>query len=250
MSSVVAGCYPGSGQETHTNHLAIDGATWQDNIQTASGQHLECIHWFDGKNSVVRNTRFLNCAQFDLSFQPDGFTPNANVSNFLLENNVLDAPCSHQSSPCGSNHATTFGCTAGEPAPTGLVIRYNSYPLNSDYPQLLEDPNFSGCFGTVQIYANVLGGPANSYVCDSQSAVGANYTNNVWSSSQSCGTNNLANANPSSLYTNPANYDYTLPNNSPAIDYIPTGISYPPTDITGTSRPQHGKADAGAYEHP
>jgi hypothetical protein len=246
LSSVVAGCNPGSGPESHTNHLAIDGATWQDDIQTGSGQHLECIHWFDGKNSVVRNSRFLNCAQFDISFQPTGF-PNGDVSNFLLENNVLDVPCSHQGSACGSNHTVAFACNSAPATTPGIVVRYNSFPTN-ETPQFLE--GFAGCFVSVPFYGNTGGGPPNAYVCTTDTGKGVNYTNNVWTTSNPCGTNNSTGNPANTLYTNPTSYNFTPPNNAPEIDYIPTGTPYPPTDITGTPRPQHAKPDAGAYELP
>jgi hypothetical protein len=249
LSSVVAGCYPGSGAETHTDHLAIDGATWRDDIETGPGQHLECIHWFDGRNSVVRNSRFFNCAQFDIAFQPDGTTPNSDMSNFLLESNILDFPCSHQKlntqgGLCGANHATTFGCTAGQPAPRGIVIRYNSYTLD-DNPQFIDDPNFPSCFKPAMVYGNIAGGP-NSYNCSVDAEKGVVYTANVWTVPNTCGKGNSSGNDPSSIYVDPSSYDFSLRRGARAIDFVKVGQPRPPSDIDGDRRPALARTDAGA----
>lgn len=63
-----------------------------------------------------------------------------------------------------------------------------------------------------------------------------------------CAANNIAQADP--LFVNPANEDYSLRGNSPAIN---AGLNVPAqgvsSDIMGTARPQGSAYDIGAYEY-
>ena len=59
-------------------------------------------------------------------------------------------------------------------------------------------------------------------------------------------TNNHENTNP--LLTDPNKFDFTLQNNSPAID-AGTSSHTPDLDYAGIARPQHVTCDIGAYEH-
>ncbi len=139
ISSVVGGCAPGDGTNTNTTHIALDGNTFHDLIQTSGEQHLECIHWYDGSNAVIRNNKFLNCAQQDISFA-GLFVTNPGYSNLLIENNVFDRTCSHQvmnteGGVCGSNLPLVFnGCGAHA---HGIVIRFNSFDPGT-LPQFIE----------------------------------------------------------------------------------------------------------------
>ena len=96
VSSVVSACNDGVGS-FHTSHVALSGVTFHDVVQTAAGQHMECLHWFDGNASVIQGSRFLNCAQIDLSIEPDNSMINAALADHLLvQNNVFANVCSGQ----------------------------------------------------------------------------------------------------------------------------------------------------------
>jgi hypothetical protein len=106
--------------------------------------------------------------------------------------------------------------------------------------------------GAVQhLYASVMEGPMNQYHCDSFTSMGASFDHSIFDSNQltptPCGTTNSTGNDPNKLYTNlnepnklyanPSNYDFTQQSGSPAIDFIPAGVSYPPADVVGEPRP-------------
>lgn len=56
-------------------------------------------------------------------------------------------------------------------------------------------------------------------------------------------------AQGAALFTSAARADFSLKSGSPAIDLVPLSLAYPPTDITGTARPDGRANDAGAYTY-
>ena len=51
------------------------------------------------------------------------------------------------------------------------------------------------------------------------------------------------------LFNNAAGGDYSLKAGSAAIDFVPTSVAHPATDILGNARPHGAADDAGAYEY-
>lgn len=189
VSSAIAGCYPGNGQpSTQSDHLVIDGATFHDVIQTAQGQHLECVHWFDGSESVIRDTIFVNCAQFDLSIQPDGTTPGADASGMLIAGDTFDVPCSAQTlntagGQCGANEALTTQCFAGQPVPTDVTIESSVF-VGGNAPQFISNTG-GACFSPTLVTGNTLGG-YTAYECQVYEAQGVTFAGNTFSDGSEC----------------------------------------------------------------
>ena len=243
-SSYVGGCAPGDGSNFNTTHLALDGNTFHDLIQTADGQHLECIHWYDGSRSVIRKNKFLNCAQFNISLQ-QLFVKDSSIANLLIENNIFDAACSHQTlntrgGLCGGQLSLAVGCVDAENS-RGIVIRFNSF-TERDMPQFFE--NIAGCFKPLRVYGNIMMGPPNGWWCDVDTAKGVIYSYNIFTSEQVCGaTNSSGIASP---YVDSSKYDFSLKPATTAIGFAPSTVDHPNTDIAGDKRPLRMSSDAGA----
>jgi hypothetical protein len=197
VSNVVTGCNEDNGTATwNSDHIAIDGATFENVIQTcylsdsACGnidEHMECVHWFDGVDSVIQNTKFLNCAQLDISIQCDGFMPGCNAANMLVQNNIFDSTCSHQTQEntwtpsgetypggtCSGSGQIITGCSPGQNAPTGSTFRFNSF--GNDQPGAFgpttggigfdTDGSSGPCFSPTYVYANTGIGYAGGNNC-------------------------------------------------------------------------------------
>lgn len=186
FSSTVGGCFPGSGGTTGSDHIAIDGSLFHDVIQTNAGQHLECIHWFDGADSVVRNVTFTNCAQFDLSVQPDGTSSPgiANIQDLWLDGGTYATPCTNQDSLCGNNESITIQCFPTQPVTSGILISgITSTQVNS--PQFIAN---NGCsFPGAQVTGNHLGGySSNPFFCNTYKSEGVVFKNNVYADGSTC----------------------------------------------------------------
>jgi hypothetical protein len=126
-------------------------------------------------------------------------------------------------------------------------------------------------YGTnAQVYGNIL--LANQLTINSftgsNSLSAANVRNNIYNNgatfqlnygavwnlaqwqAQGYDTNSIQVASPTTaLFTNAAAGSYTLKAGSPAIDFVPTSVPHPATDISGIGRPSGAADDAGAYEY-
>ncbi|BDI32103.1 hypothetical protein CCAX7_41540 [Capsulimonas corticalis] len=76
----------------------------------------------------------------------------------------------------------------------------------------------------------------------------------VWNLSQWQGqgydANSIQVASPTTaLFSNAAAGDYSLKSGSSAIDFVPTSVAHPTSDILGNARPHGAADDAGAYEY-
>lgn len=226
-------------------HVAIDGVTLHDYRQTQKGVHMECLHFQDGSDSVIVGSRFLNCAQQDLSVQTQG---GSHIDGLDVANNVFDAACSHAQpgDVCGvvSGGTTTFICNATGETLTNVTMVSNS--LNGS-------PSFQrqqSCgMSAITVRGNILTGPATSS-CSQEQAVGVSYAYNAYTNAtgDECGSGNVLGATPSSTWVNPAAYDYRLAAGSPAIGIVPASSAEPSTDIAGSLRPLRWRSDAGAYQ--
>ncbi len=248
-SSNIEPCLDGAGNHFNTDHVAIDGATFHDYYVVTAGAHDECIHWQDTSQGILRNSRFLNCGQQDVSFQTRNFG-YTHLRAFTIENNYFDGACSHQPAPCGvvSGGTTTLICSGSDLTAEDLqdfTIRFNSY-ASAGAPSF---QTYGGCGANITMTGNIVSGPWSTLSCTNDQTAGVTYLDNLFFNNIPCGTGNLLNTNPATTYTNENAYDWTLKTGATAIDAIPPGITYPTTDITGTPRPQHAAPDAGATEH-
>ena len=217
-----------------------------------AGQHVEGIHWWDGDQVLITNSRFLNDAQFDINFDGD----RGNLTHITVQNTIFDATCSHQTFPGGcqaaqnnGQHAVSMNNRDTRFQTANNIFAFNSFPLN-DWPSFSSAGNLSN----VRVYGSVMEGPQNQYTCDSFTSIGVKFDHNIFNSNQlqpvNCGDPTNSTGNPAaSLYANPGNFDFSLKAGAAAIDFI-SGVSYPAADIVGLARPQHAKPDAGAYEAP
>ena len=255
-SSNIEPCYTSSSDHWNTDHVAIDGTTFHDYLQVSAGAHDECIHWQDTDQGVVRNSRFLNCAQQDISFHPRSYGFDR-LTHITVENNVFDMACSNQGSPCGivSGGQIVMGCNPSEPI-GNFIIRYNSFDAGGGDGEGIEfDIDVRTCAagsGNFTVTGNIMGGAVYNSDCSNWINDGVTFDHNLFFHSLNCGTGNLTGVSPSAVYTNPSpgTWDYSEKPGAPSVDYISNGIAYPPTDIVGEPRPQHNAPDAGAYEHP
>lgn len=250
-SSNIKPCDVSSADHSATaTHVAVDGATFRDYTQTDPSAHDECIHWQDTDQGIVQSSKFLNCAQQDISFHPavDG-SVNFVLNHFLIRNNVFDDACSNQPAPCapvGTGGGVNFGCVA-----SGTVANFFIYnnSFATSHSGLGQDSNLNTCHagsGGVTVTGNIMAGP-DAFSCSLMTgSSGFVYDYNIFFNATGCGTHALTGA--TNVYTNPAPtaYDYTQKAGSPSLGYV--AITCPTTtDILGHARPGTG-CDAGAYE--
>jgi hypothetical protein len=249
QASHVSGCKDSTGAYSQGDHLAFDGITMHDYRQTKYGTHMECIHFQAADNSVIVKSKFLNCAQQDLSVQTN--LGVSTINGLTIENNVFDAACSHAQpgDACGvvSGGTTTFICSNTGEKLANVVMRFNS--LNGS-PSFQDQQSCSMSKLTVE--GNILQGPPSAWSCSAIQAVGVTFRYNAFTNTSgvACGIGNVLGAIPSKTWLDPANYDYSLKSTSLAVDLTPMSLPHPATDIAGTSRPQQISPDAGAYEYP
>jgi hypothetical protein len=240
--SRIAGCDQ-AGQ--HITHVLLDGTTIRDQLWEFAGQHVEGVQWTACDVCTVNGSRFLNLAQYDISFAFGSGGDNSG-NHMLIQNSVFDGTCSHQNYPGGchgpgsANQAINIGCPAGCSSKDWL-FRNNSLPMDDNI-----GCDCSGSTGDLLVTGNIMGGPSPGYVCGVRQGQGFNYDTNVFGVGPSCGVNNVYGKTAAQVYTNAAAYDFTPPPDAPQVDLMPSG--FPLVDIQGAARPAGSAGDAGAYE--
>lgn len=269
QSNRVSGCYD-STNYTPDTYVAFDGTTFHDIIQTANGQHLECLHWFDGADSIIINSKFLNCAQLDLSLQLDGgINGGAAVSavNFTAYNDVFDAVCSQQtldinSGLCSGAEDISAGCSSNEPnATTGYLFSFDSFGTGIQTQTGGGSNGYAGtllfqvgtgasatCFSGGKVYGTAQFG-TTSFNCGVFTAAGVTWSYNVYASSYSCGSNGSSSNTIASMFTSESGQDYRPPVSAPELAFVTSGsgLAFPATDLLGNARAY--PVTAGAYEN-
>ena len=245
-ASKVEPCTSGSAH-TGGGHIAIDGVTMHDYRQTDRAAHMECIHFQQGDDSLIVRSRFLNCAQQDLSVQTQG---GSSVVGLLVEDDVFDAACSHAESGdvCGivSGGTTTFICNATGEHLANVTIRYNS--MNGS-PSFQRQQSCS--MGDIAVRGNIVEGPPTAYSCTKEQQNGVAYAYNAFTNTAGppCGAGNRLGATASSTWVDPGRYDYHLKASSRAIELVPVSAAQRTSvDIDGSLRPPRWRSDAGAYQ--
>jgi hypothetical protein len=175
---------------------------------------------------VIRNSKFSNCAVFDLSFT--SYNNAGRVTNLLPENNFFDTAVS------GGYFSVHFS------AMDGGLVRFNSAKqamfVDTTYPNT----------GTLSVIGNnIVGGllDGNSGSCLGASMAGS-YQYNV-TQGVKCGATDV---NAASGFVNAGTMDLHLTSGATAIDFVPLAVAGPNTDIDGNTRPQGSARDAGAHE--
>lgn len=243
-ASKVEPCRNGDG--TGGGHVALDGVTMHDYRQTEAGTHMECIHFQQGADSLIVRSRFLNCAQQDLSVQTQS---GSRIDGLLIANDVFDAACSHAASGdhCGvvSGGTTTFICN--DPGDTLERVTMLDDTLNGT-------PSFqrtgSCAMRDITVRGSVVTGPQSQSACAQERAVGVRYVYDAFTNARgpACGPGNVLGASRGSTWVDPARYDYRLARGSRALELVPRSRESPAYDIAGALRPLRGRADAGAYQ--
>lgn len=114
-ASQVSPCKDATGQVTKQDHLALIDVSMHDyhNLPCTPTCHMEGIHWNQGDQGAIIDSRFWNIGQQDISFQNAGI-PGATISDLYLASNTFGRACSNPDSQdkCGvvSGGTTTFIC--------------------------------------------------------------------------------------------------------------------------------------------
>jgi hypothetical protein len=217
---------PANGWQGQGLNFVFDGVLFHDITRSNTSVHTECLQVAGTTNMVIRNSKFTNCDVFDLSFT--SYNGAGSVNNLLLENNYFATAGS------GGYFSVHFS------AMNGGTVRFNSAS------QAMFVDTTAPNTGTLNIIGNnIVGGllDGNSGSCLGASMAGS-YAYNV-TQGVKCGATDL---NAVAGFLNTVTNDLSLVLGSPAIDFVPTSVGYPATDINGNPRPIGTKADAGAYE--
>ncbi len=107
---IIGGCYGNRLNESPVkvqgspapDHVTLDGVTIHDAERDNTTAHMECAYIADAQYVTIRNSRFLNCAIFDLVFTN---LSGVNPAHVVVENNFFDATASH----AGANRANSQG---------------------------------------------------------------------------------------------------------------------------------------------
>jgi len=83
---------PSNGWQGQGMNFVFDGVWFHDWTRTSTSVHTECLQVAGTTNMVIRNSKFSNCAVFDLSFT--SYNNAGRVTNLLMENNFFDTAVS------------------------------------------------------------------------------------------------------------------------------------------------------------
>ncbi len=239
-----------------TTNVLVDGATFHDyrfdeTCFTVSGAdcHWECMYINGSKNVTIRNSKFRQCAIFDIFATISG--PDAaqlGHDGLLIENNWFGAPYTESlggGSPGRPSAVSLAWCQNSSKGYKNTTVRFNSFARNT---HLQIDPNPSCVFDNINVVGNLMMWDG----CQSRWA----WQYNVWSTAWrtgSCGATDkilgdqFPYVEPSSLPS--MNYHLTGAN-SVADNLVPVAAGCPATDIDGQSRGANGFCDAGSDERP
>jgi hypothetical protein len=218
-----------NGGSNVSRNLLFDGVRFHDNRRIDNLQHTSCLMLGGGNGVTIRNSKFQNCAIFDLfvtwwNFVSPQYPP---ATNILLENNFFAAAVAG----CSTCTAGYFSVEFADYPPVwaNVTIRNNS---------AVQAMNFVGSHSNFVVTGNAM--PQLGYSCKSD----ITYSYNVVTGG-TCGTSDKLVSDLG--FVNPAGGDYHLLAGSPAID-AGNPNNYPTTDIDGQARPMGPRPDAGADE--
>ena len=237
-----------------SSNVTVDGALFHDyrfdsTCFSVDGAdcHWECMYVNGGRNITIRNSKFRDCAIYNIFATLSG--PEAarlGHRNLRIENNWFDT--SWTEDPPARARATGVSLAWCQNSPRGyedVLVRFNSFQRNSGIEL---DSNMSCHWKNVRIVGNLLTFPGN---CDPR----ITYAYNVWTTAirrGSCHKTDriVGDALP---YANPASgrgFDFHLrERRTLADDLVPASVpgGCPRTDID-RSRRVGRRCDAGSDE--
>ena len=212
------------GGQPASQRLTYDGVTWHDATRNDRNVHMECFYVASVQGITVRNSRFTNCAVFDVLITRLG--TDANPRDVVFENNVFE-----RSRDIGTASAYYTVAVHSNVTLNSLVLRNNVW----------EQPISIG--GTIQSGRAV--GNIGAGGWDGGCQAGIAYSYNVLTT-KACGPNDRVDANAFAQFANPAGGDWRLKAGATAIGAAhPT--DHPATDAAGNAR--DSDPDAGAFEY-
>ena len=202
--------------------LVYDQILWHDATRDASDVHIECLLALGPQGLTIRNSRFTNCAVFDILISRILSDPPPR--DFVIENTVLEA----SKDVDGSNGYYTL--MTGEDLFDGFTLRNNVWGLAISLPGPLRD-------------ARIVGNVGQAASCRS----GVTYSHNVFGDRKCSSSDRVANGAFAAQFVDPDRGDWRLKPGAAAIDAADPG-DHPATDAAGCPRPVGAGPDAGAYE--
>jgi hypothetical protein len=255
-AAIAHSCYNGGWVEP--THLRFDHGWYHDVVQhtVGSSEHIECIHIDAADYVTISNSRFTNCAGYNVRISYE-HPEVENVSHYLIENNFFGRVCSEQQIGynCFPIAELEFdgSCINGTSCDSN-IIRFNT--IDGYFHPGVErgSPGFTNS----AFYGNIVVGGNDKFHCDTYIASGIAFYNNVFGSESQtagnpvvpCGTGSVV-ADNQLLSPGPPAYDFRLASPTvKAAGRVPATVvhGYPATDYAGNQRPIRSPLDAGAYQ--
>ena len=228
--------------------------TIHDLLQSDPSVHASAIY-MDGENNgvTISNNKIENSTQADLSLDVGPICNPAVYSNcrpwrgnknILIKNNVFDTPCSHASdfpvddAACGPQG--TIRVVSCSRSFTSVINDQQNITIinNTLYSGITVNGGDwgPGCSNAGNVFANNIVNGASPSDCTRPGYGGDfSYSYNVWGSDTACGTGSVTDATIN--FADPRSYDFRLVGRNTACDFVPTSQAFPPTDLTGATRP-------------
>lgn len=199
--------------------VTYDGVLWHDATRDSRDVHTECLLAAGVQGLTIRNSRFSNCAVFDILISKIGDDPDP--SDVRIENTVLEP----SKDVDGSNayYSLMTGLLV-----KGLTLRNNVWGLGISFQGRIENGSIVGNIGEAPCLA------------------GVSYSHNVFTD-RACGATDRVAPGAFSQFADPGGHDWRLKPGAAAIDAGDPG-DFPATDALGATRPAGAAPDAGAYE--
>jgi hypothetical protein len=223
----------GTSTTASPTNILIDGMRIHDfTLSAGSAAHVECLQVWAVDGLTIRDSRFRNCAVFDIFLQKLPGGAAATPSNILIENNFMQCCRSGYYALRLADHPGTHW--------QNVTIRNNSFDkaINPDGGVPYTNVKILGNIGPrLSFFSGATGGEAPK-------PAGISVDNNVWYSGSKVGAQDLV---APSGYANAPAGDLHLKAGAAAINRgHPT--DHPGTDIDGNTRPFGSAPDAGADE--
>lgn len=202
-----------------SHRVTYDRVTWHDATRTSEDVHTECLLALGVQGLTIRNSRFTNCAVFDILLSRIGADPAPR--DVVIENTVLEA-----SRDVGDKPAF-YALMTGEDPLDGLTLRNNTWDLGLALQGPITRGEITGNIGRV-----------------ASCAPGIRYSHNVFTDKR-CGPSDRVVRGAFGQFVAPADGNWRLKPRAAAIGAADPKHA-PARDATG--KPRVKRPDAGAYE--